>query len=117
MLIGIFAAALATMTSAAAAQDTAAPKTARCVITSGGGNYTGPCQFSADATGSFVLTRADNAVFWGEVVSLGVYIGDPGTASLVIATSDGTSHASGALKRQDADKACWAGDAITICAY
>lgn len=64
-----------------------------------------------------MLTRADNAVFWGEVVSLGVYIGSPGNANLVIATRDGTSHASGTLKRSEADRACWAGDAINICTY
>jgi hypothetical protein len=116
MLIGMMSAVLATMASAAAADDTAT-KTARCVITSGGGNYTGPCQFLADNTGSFVLTRADNAVFWGGVVSLGVYIDAPGSANLVIAQSDGTSQGGGALKRSDSDKACWTGDAITICAY
>lgn len=116
MLLGAMALALPAAQAGAAPAGQTAAKAATCTITSTGGNYSGPCQFSSDDTGSFLLTLASGKPLFGEVQNIGVYIQSPGQAVVTVQTTGNLTQQWGAATRSTAQPACWEGQGFKICA-
>ncbi|QDX25392.1 hypothetical protein FPZ54_04705 [Sphingomonas suaedae] len=103
-------------------------KRAKCAISHGGydddGNptkgdsYEGPCLFRSEKGGHFTVSREGDQPFWtGEDPVTTVSVGVSGeNAQVTGMTKDGMARW-GYATRLDSDRACWSGDAFTVCAW
>jgi hypothetical protein len=92
-------------------------KIARCVIDSEGTSYRGPCQYNVARGGTFTLTPVRERTFAGGALSITVYMVRPGVADVRGLTEAGVNSRWGRAVRTRRDRACWAGEDFTICAY
>jgi hypothetical protein len=98
--------------------DAAAAKPARCAIASAGNPaFRGPCDFTAEAGGSFALKPSGRRALVGEITSLSVFITEPGLAQVSGLTRDGINSRWGEARRSRKDRACWDGADFRICVY
>lgn len=114
MKIALSAAALVAALAIAAPAD--AQRNARCVVTSSGGSWSGPCLFMAERGGSFTISRRDRRVFPGGATSITVAVMG-GEAEVRGLTRDGINSRWGMASRARGDRACWAGSDFRVCAY
>jgi hypothetical protein len=103
---------------AAASSATAAPRAARCVITSDESpTWRGPCRFLADGrNGSFSISPA-RGNFADEIGEISVTIISPGVAEVRGLTPDGINSRWGEARRSRRDRACWVSSDFSICVY
>ena len=111
-------AALAAAAAFAAAAD-AQPRRARCVITGEQNRvlFSGPCLFSAGPGGSFHLRPVRGRALVGETTDLTVTVLRPGVADVRGLTVRGINSRWGEARRSRRDRACWAGEGFSVCAY
>jgi hypothetical protein len=96
----------------------AAPKTARCVITSAGEKpYSGPCSFRPESKGSFTVDPVGKRLFFPDIVDVEVSLTGPGTAEVRGLTTSGINSRWGAARRSRRDPACWDGRDFRVCVY
>jgi hypothetical protein len=102
----------------AIAAPASAKKAARCVIASAGNpDYRGPCAFLPDKGGSFGLEAIGKRGFSPDIVSISVWIVEPGVAEVRGLTRDGINSRWGEARRSKRDRACWDGADFRICVY
>jgi type 1 fimbria pilin len=114
------ASALAAAAAAAAAfafPAGAAPRQARCVVTSSGEVYRGPCRFAAERGGSFSISPVGRRFIVGEISDVSVAIVRTGVAEVRGLTADGINSRWGEARRSARDRACWVGSDFSVCAY
>lgn len=107
------AAVLTTLALAAPAQ----AKTARCVIKSQGGEYRGPCSYSAQRGGTFTVKPIGRRTILPGVMMVTVFVDRDGSASVSGLTGAGVDSRWGESTRSRRDSACWVGDGFRVCAY
>ena len=107
-------AALAPLT-VPAAPAVAAPRIARCVITSDAGTWRGPCWFEPQRGGSFEVAAQRGNFNGTEAVS--VFITSPGVAEVRGLTGHGINSNWGTARRSPNDRACWVGEGFSVCVY
>lgn len=103
----------------------AASRPATCIITSEGDATTqGPCLFTADRYGSFVLSPTRGQFLIPALGSdetgisfLSVDVHANGVAEVRAMTSLGVNSRWGMARRLATDRACWEGDGFRVCAY
>ena len=108
------------LATAAAGAMVAAPaqaKTARCVITSEGGTYRGPCSYSAQRGGTFTVKPIGRRTILPGVMMVTVFVDRDGYANVSGLTGAGVDSRWGAATRSRRDPACWVGDGFSVCAY
>jgi hypothetical protein len=95
----------------------ASAKVARCVITSEGERFVGPCRFSAEPNGTFSIEpiKPRHHILGATLVTVAMK-GD-GTADVRGLTDAGINSRWGDVRRSRTDRACWVGDRMKICAY
>ena len=115
----------ASWAAAAALAIVAAPalaKTARCVVRTSDGGYTGPCAFILEKGGSFSVSPVGRSDFFAHakddpgITDIDVEI-QGGQADVRGLTTDGINSRWGAAHRSAKDRACWIGDDFSICVY
>jgi hypothetical protein len=108
---------LAAVIAAVTLPAAASAKVARCVITSEGERFVGPCRFSAAPNGTFSLEpiKPRDHILGATVVTVAMK-GD-GTADVRGLTDAGINSRWGDVRRSRKDRACWVGDGMKICAY
>jgi hypothetical protein len=111
------AAAAAAAAIAFAASSEAAPRQARCVVSSSGEVYRGPCRFLAERGGSFSVAPIGRRFLVGEISDVSVAIVRPGVAEVRGLTADGINSRWGEARRSTRDRACWVGSDFSVCAY
>jgi hypothetical protein len=95
----------------------AKPRQARCVVTSGGETYRGPCTFTPDVGGSFSVKAVGRRFLVGRVSDVSVSIFRPGAAEVRGLTAEGVNSRWGEARRSSRDRACWVGSGFSVCAY
>lgn len=95
----------------------AKPRQARCVVTSEGATYRGPCTFTPEPGGSFTVEPIGRRFLVGRVSSVSVSIYRPGAAEVRGLTADGINSRWGEARRSARDRSCWAGSGFSVCAY
>lgn len=116
LALALTAAALAAA-FALSAEAEAKPRQARCVVTSGGETYRGPCTFTPDAGGSFSVAAIGRRFIVGRVRHVSVSIFRPGAAEVRGLTAEGVNSRWGEARRSARDRACWVGSGFSVCAY
>jgi len=117
MTIRKFVLASAVLIAAGLAAAPAQAKIARCVITSEGTSYRGPCQYNVARGGTFTLTPIQRRSFGDGVESITVYVTRRNAAEVRGLTRDGINSRWGAAVRSRRDSACWVGTDFSVCAY
>lgn len=113
-----FLAAAAALFPLILAATPAGAKSARCAISAEDGTlYRGPCDFAAEAKGSFTVTPPKGRFLTGNVTALSVAIVEPGLADVRGLTSEGINSRWGEARRSRRDRACWDGAAFRVCVY
>ena len=96
----------------------AAPRAARCLLTSTGiVPYRGPCLFEARRGGSFTVSRSRRRPFRGPIVAISVEVTSPGVGEAYGLSSEGENASWGTVRRSRSDAACWEAEEFAICAY
>lgn len=99
-----------------AAPTYAAGRPAQCRITSGGdAHYNGPCKFTPDGKGSFIVSAPAFRRVLG-VTDVSVYPIGKGKAEVRGLTPDGINSRWGEATRSKTDKACWISSDFKVCA-
>lgn len=111
------AAAAAAAAAAFALPAEAKPRQARCVVTSSGEVYRGPCRFAAERGGSFSIAPVGRRFLIGEISDVSVAIVRPGVAEVRGLTAGGINSRWGEARRSTRDRACWVGSDFSVCAY
>jgi len=94
-----------------------AQRRARCVVTSSGEVYRGPCSFAAERGGSFSISPVGRPFLIGEISDVSVTIVSRGVAEVRGLTAQGVNSRWGEARRSTRDRACWVGSDFSVCAY
>ena len=108
---------IALATLACAMPAAASAKVARCVITSSGEHYTGPCTFVVERGGTFTLGPVKPRRLILGATDVSVAMKGDGTADVRGLTTDGINSEWGEARRSRRDRACWVGSDFRICVY
>lgn len=95
----------------------AAGRRARCVVSSGGETYRGPCTFVAERGGSFSVSAIGRRFIVGGVSDVSVALFRPGAAEVRGLTAEGVNSRWGEARRSPRDRACWVGSDFSVCVY
>ena len=90
---------------------------ARCVVASAGNQaWRDPCDFQAEAGGSFSVSPMRGS-FPGGISDISVSMMGNGVADVRGLTSRGITSRWGEARRSPRDRACWIGSDFSVCAY